>query len=118
LEKKKSQISIEELTSGLPGKFKTYLYYVRSLKFEEHPNYDFLRLLFYECIEENSFELDNVFDWTYENREESISTQSTTTTTNTENNNNSDLELEKKRKKNESVSIEGNKREKKRRKLN
>jgi len=72
---KKSQISIDELTSGLPIEFKYYLEYVRSLKFEEDPNYEYLRNLFRQCLQYNNFENDNLFDWLlYENEELSSST--------------------------------------------
>jgi len=51
------------------------LEYVRSLKFEEDPNYEYLRNLFRQCLQYNNFENDNLFDWLlYENEELSSST--------------------------------------------
>jgi len=94
---KKSQISIEELTHGLSDEFKKYLYYVRNLKFEEDPNYELLKSLFRECLENNKFDNDNVFDWTSHSGNEELST-STICNTLTENIT-SDLEKKKRKKK-------------------
>ena len=43
---KKQGTSIKELCEGFPEEFFTYLNYVRCLRFEETPDYDYLRTLF------------------------------------------------------------------------
>jgi casein kinase 1 len=37
--------------------------YARSLQFEEQPDYNYLRNLFYSVITKQGFEFDNMFDW-------------------------------------------------------
>lgn len=44
----KKEISIETLCKGVPDKFKEYFKYVRQLKFDEKPDYQYLRGLFLE----------------------------------------------------------------------
>jgi len=43
--------------------FSTYLNYVRSLKFEDKPDYDFLRKIFKELYFRIGLEWDFMFDW-------------------------------------------------------
>ena len=43
--------------------FSTYLNYVRSLKFEDKPDYDFLRKIFKELFFRMGYEWDFMFDW-------------------------------------------------------
>lgn len=43
---KKQTTAIKELCDGFPEEFSIYLSYVRSLKFEEQPDYDYMRGLF------------------------------------------------------------------------
>ena len=43
---KKQSTSIKELCDGYPEEFAEYLTYVRNLKFEEQPDYDYLRGLY------------------------------------------------------------------------
>jgi len=56
--------TVEELTADLPTAFETYFKYVSSLFFEDQPDYNYSRSLFYECLKENNWEYDGVFDWT------------------------------------------------------
>ena len=46
----KKCITNEELTQGLPDKIKLFLDYISKLKFEEEPNYDFLKKLLKDVI--------------------------------------------------------------------
>jgi len=48
---------------NLPMVLFNYLHYVKRLKFDELPNYDFLRQLFLNCLKENKWELDYIYDW-------------------------------------------------------
>lgn len=59
--------TIEELCEGLPLEFVSYLKYCRSLKFEEEPDYGYLRKLFRTLAERMNYEYDNVYDWTKTN---------------------------------------------------
>lgn len=42
----------------------TYLKYVKSLKFEDRPDYSYLRRLLKELFVKSGYEYDFVFDWT------------------------------------------------------
>lgn len=43
---KKMQLSVEALCKGIPSEFAEFLKYCKNLRFEETPNYDYLRGLF------------------------------------------------------------------------
>ncbi|KAK8917528.1 hypothetical protein H634G_08915 [Metarhizium anisopliae BRIP 53293] len=60
----KKTLSVEELCSGLPEEFSTYINYARSLGFQDKPNYAYLRRLFRRLFASKGFKYDNVFDWT------------------------------------------------------
>ena len=55
--------TIEQLTRGMPDEFEKYLNYVRSLKFDQRPDYNYCRSLFRNCMERKGFEFDIKFDW-------------------------------------------------------
>jgi hypothetical protein len=52
----KELISPEILCKDLPKEFAEYLRYVKNLKFEEEPNYIYLRSLFVKMMEKQGFE--------------------------------------------------------------
>ncbi len=60
---KKAVTSIEDLTSGFPREFASYLNYCRKLKFEEKPDYQYLISMFRELFVKESFEFDFMYDW-------------------------------------------------------
>lgn len=62
---KKVQTTIEELVSGMLESqvFLEYLYYCRNLRFDEKPDYQFLRRLFKDAMYRNGFEYDYLYDW-------------------------------------------------------
>lgn len=62
LDKKKS-IPISVLCDGLPPVFAQYLRYCRTLRFEDRPNYAWLRARFRALFEHMGFVDDGVFDW-------------------------------------------------------
>mmetsp|Transcript_15210 Transcript_15210/g.25748 ORF Transcript_15210/g.25748 Transcript_15210/m.25748 type:complete len:290 (-) Transcript_15210:395-1264(-) len=63
----KERVSIEELCKGYPHCFLQYMKYCRSLKFEQKPDYKYLKQLFDDCFFiEHKYEMDNVFDWQYQ----------------------------------------------------
>ncbi|KAK2951950.1 putative Casein kinase I [Blattamonas nauphoetae] len=59
----KMSISIEELCKGLPQEFATYITYCRNLRFDEKPDYSYLRRLFRELMRREGYENDQRFDW-------------------------------------------------------
>jgi hypothetical protein len=64
----KIKTSIEELCAGLPDEFVQYMNYCRNLKFEDRPDYNFLRKLFKDLFYRMGFEYDYVFDWMLQKR--------------------------------------------------
>jgi hypothetical protein len=39
------------------------MYYIRSIEFYERPDYDFIRKMFYHCLERESFDHHIIYDW-------------------------------------------------------
>lgn len=60
---KKMQMSVEQLCKGQPSEFVEYLKYCKNLKFEETPDYDYLKGLFRKIMLENGFKNDSIFMW-------------------------------------------------------
>jgi serine/threonine protein kinase len=61
---KKMQTSVELLCKGAPAEFSTYLSYCRTLRFEDKPDYGYLRRLFKDLAAKESIDLnDGIFDW-------------------------------------------------------
>ena len=52
-----------EFTSGFPSEFVTYLNYCKSLRFDETPDYSYLRKLFRDLFIREGYVYDDVFDW-------------------------------------------------------
>ncbi|EME31648.1 casein kinase 1 isoform 1 [Galdieria sulphuraria] len=73
ISEKKYNTPIEVLCRGYPGEFASYLQYCRSLKFDEKPDYSYLRNLFRGLFEREGFVNDNIFDWTLLKQSESTS---------------------------------------------
>ncbi|KAM9912935.1 hypothetical protein OXX69_002094 [Metschnikowia pulcherrima] len=61
---KKMTIPNDVLTKGLPDKFLEYMNYVKNLRFDDKPNYAYLRNLFRDLFKRESYRYDYVFDWT------------------------------------------------------
>ncbi|KAL9116097.1 MAG: hypothetical protein Q9227_000466 [Pyrenula ochraceoflavens] len=61
---RKMNIKTEELCGGIPREFGTYVDHIRGLKFEDKPDYSYLRTMFRNLFVRSGFEHDNVFDWT------------------------------------------------------
>lgn len=49
--------------SPLPAEFSTYLNFCRSLRFDDKPDYSYLRQLFRNLFHRQGFSYDYVFDW-------------------------------------------------------
>jgi len=63
ISEKKMSTPIEVLCHGYPSEFCTYLTYCRSLRFEEKPDYTYLRQLLRNLFHRQGFTYDYVFDW-------------------------------------------------------
>jgi len=61
---KKMSTPIEVLCKHFPADFVTYLNYCRALRFEDRPDYAYLRRLFKDLFFRESYQYDFIFDWT------------------------------------------------------
>eukprot|EP00913_Durusdinium_trenchii_P034333 g32123.t1 len=61
---KKMSTPIEVLCKHFPCEFATYLNYCRSLRFEDRPDYAYLRRLLKDLFFREGYQYDFVFDWT------------------------------------------------------
>ena len=59
----KSKVKPEKLCENLPQELTDYFKYCKKLKFEEKPDYNYLRGLFKSILDKNNFPLDNYFTW-------------------------------------------------------
>ena len=65
---RKATTSAEALCFRLPSEFKEFLVYTRNLRFDEDPNYDFLKNLIKSVMISNDFEFDDLYDWKVERK--------------------------------------------------
>jgi casein kinase 1 delta len=63
ISEKKMSTPIEELCKTFPSEFATYLNFCRSLRFDDKPDYSYLRQLFRNLFHRQGFTYDYVFDW-------------------------------------------------------
>jgi serine/threonine protein kinase len=61
---RKVNTPIEVLCRGFAQEFATYMSYARSLRFEDRPDYAYLKKLFKDLFFQESFQWDFIFDWT------------------------------------------------------
>eukprot|EP01129_Flabellula_baltica_P017487 TRINITY_DN9700_c0_g1_i1.p1 TRINITY_DN9700_c0_g1~~TRINITY_DN9700_c0_g1_i1.p1 ORF type:complete len:341 (-),score=69.95 TRINITY_DN9700_c0_g1_i1:104-1126(-) len=59
----KIETTSRQLCDGLPRYFEDYFQAVKKLHFSDKPDYDYLRFLFYNALEEQGYSFDKVFDW-------------------------------------------------------
>ena len=64
IKKSKLAIPLEELCEGYPAEFKDFMYYCRSLKFEQEPDYKTAIGFFENCMVRHNLD-PNVFDYTW-----------------------------------------------------
>lgn len=64
ISEKKVSTSIETLCRGHPTEFASYFHYCRSLRFDDKPDYAYLKRLFRNLFIREGFQFDFVFDWT------------------------------------------------------
>jgi len=61
---KKLSTPIDYLCKGLPSEFVTFLSYCRNLRFEDKPDYTYIRNLFKDLFVKSGYEMDYQYDWT------------------------------------------------------
>ncbi|RLN92165.1 hypothetical protein BBJ28_00016502 [Nothophytophthora sp. Chile5] len=61
---KKMNTPIEVLCKGYPAEFRAYFEYCRALRFDDDPDYTYLKRLFKELFFREGFQFDAMFDWT------------------------------------------------------
>eukprot|EP00252_Welwitschia_mirabilis_P021590 TRINITY_DN5575_c0_g1_i2.p1 TRINITY_DN5575_c0_g1~~TRINITY_DN5575_c0_g1_i2.p1 ORF type:complete len:477 (+),score=69.07 TRINITY_DN5575_c0_g1_i2:591-2021(+) len=64
ISEKKLTTPIEVLCKSYPKEFASYFHYCRSLRFEDKPDYSYLKYLFRELFIREGFEYDHIYDWT------------------------------------------------------
>ncbi|OAY79056.1 Casein kinase I isoform delta-like [Ananas comosus] len=64
ISERKVATSIEALCRGYPSEFASYFHYCRSLRFDDKPDYPYLKRLFRDLFIREGFQFDYVFDWT------------------------------------------------------
>ncbi|XP_058770745.1 casein kinase 1-like protein 10 [Vicia villosa] len=64
ISEKKMLTPIEVLCKSHPLEFTSYFHYCRSLRFEDKPDYSYLKRLFRDLFIREGYQFDYVFDWT------------------------------------------------------
>ncbi|KAE9604698.1 putative protein kinase CK1-CK1 family [Lupinus albus] len=64
ISEKKVSTSIEALCRAYPTEFASYFHYCRSLRFDDKPDYAYLKRIFRDLFIREGFQFDYVFDWT------------------------------------------------------
>jgi casein kinase 1 epsilon len=64
ISEKKVATPIEVLCKNQPSEFVSYFHYCRSLRFDDKPDYSYLKRLFRDLFIREGYQFDYVFDWT------------------------------------------------------
>ncbi|XP_042048488.1 casein kinase 1-like protein 10 [Salvia splendens] len=64
ISEKKMLTPIEGLCKSYPSEFVSYFHYCRALRFEDKPDYSYLKKLFRDLFIREGYQFDYVFDWT------------------------------------------------------
>jgi len=64
ISEKKVATPIEVLCKSYPSEFANYFHYCRQLRFDDKPDYAYLRRIFRDLFIHEGFQFDYVFDWT------------------------------------------------------
>ncbi|MQL86356.1 hypothetical protein Taro_018893 [Colocasia esculenta] len=64
ISEKKMLTPIEVLCKNYPSEFISYFHYCRSLRFDDKPDYSYLKRLFRDLFIREGYQFDYVFDWT------------------------------------------------------
>ncbi|OMJ22067.1 Casein kinase I-like protein [Smittium culicis] len=81
---KKMSTTTENLCRGYPPEFSTYLNYTRSLRFDDKPDYTYLKRLFRDLFVRTGLKYDYIFDWSTFKREKSVNAVQSTSNPNNE----------------------------------
>jgi casein kinase I family protein HRR25 len=65
---KKMTTPTDYLCRGFPNEFSIYLNYCRALRFDDKPDYSYLRKLFRDLFVREGYQYDYVFDWSVQQR--------------------------------------------------
>lgn len=77
ISEKKMSTPIEVLCRGFPPEFSMYMNYCRTLRFDDKPDYAYLRRLLRDLFFRQNYEVDYVFDWTVLNYNEKMGIRGT-----------------------------------------
>ncbi|KAI3829771.1 hypothetical protein L1987_03899 [Smallanthus sonchifolius] len=64
ISEKKVLTPVEVLCKSYPSEFISYFHYCRSLRFEDKPDYSYLKRLFRDLFIREGYQFDYIFDWT------------------------------------------------------
>jgi len=67
---KKISTPIEVLCKGFPEEFQVFIHYTRDLRFEDRPDYGFVKKLLKTIMEREKIEIDYNFDWIIKKKQE------------------------------------------------
>jgi len=84
ISEKKMSTPVEMLCKGFPSEFSMYLNYCRGLRFDEAPDYMYLRQLFRILFRTLNHQYDYTFDWTMLKQKASLNNANAATTSNTQ----------------------------------
>lgn len=70
IKEKKITTQLSDLCKGFPEETQTFITYTRELRFEDRPDYNYLRKLIKQMAEAASIQFDNEFDWIIRKNEE------------------------------------------------
>lgn len=60
----KTSTELSTLCEGIPNEFLQYMIYCRGMKFNQRPDYQYIRKLFRKLSSKYGIEYDNIYDWT------------------------------------------------------
>ncbi|KAK8791096.1 hypothetical protein WA158_005727 [Blastocystis sp. Blastoise] len=66
----KIENSFQTLCNGLPDEFCYYFDYCRSLRFDDKPDYEYLKGLFMNCLKKENLAYDGRFDWMVKDKQD------------------------------------------------
>jgi len=91
---KKLSTPVEYLCKGFPNEFITFLSYCRNLRFEDRPDYAYLRNLLKELFVKSGYELDYQYDWVLLGKEKNQTGKDPVMIPNTQNEANHKVEVQ------------------------
>lgn len=66
---KKISTPIEVLCKNFPEEIQIFIHYTRDLRFDDRPDYGFLKKLLKTIVDREKFEIDYMFDWVIRKQE-------------------------------------------------